>query len=74
MSDVFLFLIGPLLVLTAVIVAKLIDYRWPECRHDYGDWYSFPSEHSYVQQRQCKKCQFVYTYQERKIGHEQQHQ
>jgi hypothetical protein len=24
-----------------------------------------------VQQKQCKKCQFVFTYQERKIGHEQ---
>jgi len=71
MNDVLLFLIGPVLVLTGIVVIAVFEYFRSECRHDYDEWYSFPSEHSYVQQKQCKKCKFIYTYQERKMGHEQ---
>ena len=71
MNDVFLALLGPVLIIVGVVVGGVIDHFRTDCKHEYGDWYSFPSEHSYVQQRQCKKCQFTYTYQERKIGHEQ---
>ena len=71
MNDMLLFLTGPVLVICGVAVAAIWEYFRIDCKHEYGDWYSFPSEHSYVQQRQCKKCQFTYTYQERKIGHEQ---
>lgn len=70
MNDVFLALLGPVLIIACVLISHVIDKVRTDCNHEYGDWYSFPSEHSYVQQRQCKKCQFIYTYQERKIGHE----
>lgn len=53
------------------VVAGVIDHFRTDCKHEYGDWCSYPDEHAYVQQKQCKKCQFTYTYQERKIGHEQ---
>ena len=70
MSDMFLFSIGPMLIIIGVVIASIIDHFRSECRHEYSDWHSYPDEHAYVQQKQCKKCQFVYTYQERKIGHD----
>jgi hypothetical protein len=72
MNDVLLFLTGPVLVLVAVVAAKIIEHHTTECRHDYDDWEPCSTEHAYVQQKQCKKCKFIYTYQERKIGHEHQ--
>ncbi len=72
MNDMFLFLMGPVLVICGVAVAAVFEYFRSECRHDYDDWEPFQSEHAYVQQKQCKKCKFIYTYQERKIGHEHQ--
>ena len=71
MNDVLLFLTGPVLVICAVAVVTVFEYFRTECKHEYGEWCSYPDEHAYVQQKQCKKCQFTYTYQERKIGHEQ---
>ena len=70
MNDMLLFLTGPVLVICAVAIAAIFEYFRNECRHDYDEWYLFSNEHAYVQHRQCKKCKFIYTYQERKIGHE----
>ena len=68
MNDVILALIAPALVVVGVAFLKSIEHFWPECRHDYGDWDGSETEFAFIQQRKCKKCQFVYTYQERKIN------
>ena len=70
MNDMLLFLTGPVLVICAVAIAAVFEYFRNECRHDYDEWQPCSNEHAYVQQKQCKKCKFIYTYQERKIGHE----
>jgi len=70
MSDMFLFLTGPVLVICAVAVAAIWEHFRSECRHEYSDWHNFTTEHAYVQQKQCIKCQYVFTYQERKLGHD----
>ena len=71
MNDVLLFLTGPVLIIACVVIANVIESVRTDCKHDFSEWHSYPDEHAYVQQKQCKKCQFVFTYQERKIGHEQ---
>ena len=70
MNDMLLFLTGPVLVICAVAVVAIFEYFRTDCKHEYGDWQQWITDHAYVQQRECKKCKFIYTYQERKIGHE----
>ena len=70
-DDMILVLGIPIAVFSAVLVVKIFEEFVVDCRHDFSEWCSYPDEHAYVQQKQCKKCQFVFTYQERKIGHEQ---
>ena len=71
MNDLWLMLLGPVLIAGIAGFVWLFDHFFGDCQHDFSEWCSYPDEHAYVQQKQCKKCQFVFTYQERKIGHEQ---
>jgi len=67
MNDLWLMLVGPVLFVGVAAFVWLLDHFFGDCRHDYGDWQSWSTDHAYVQQKQCKKCQFVYTYQEKKL-------
>ena len=70
LNDLLLVALLPAIIILVWVGCLIYEHYSTDCRHEYDEWYSFPSEHSYVQQKQCKKCKFVYTYQERKIGHE----
>ena len=71
MNDMFLVVFLPIVVILLGAIFTVIERRAvDDCKHEYSDWYPYITEHAYVQQKQCKKCQFIYTYQERKIGHE----
>lgn len=70
MNDMFLVVFLPIVVVLLGAIYTVIEKRVDDCKHDFSEWCSYPDEHAYVQQKQCKKCQFVFTYQERKIGHD----
>jgi hypothetical protein len=71
MNDMLLVMLLPIVIVLLGAIYTVIDRRAEDCKHDYSDWHNFTTEHAYVQQKQCKKCQYVFTYQERKMGHEQ---
>ena len=70
MNDLLLVALLPAIIILVWVGCLIYEHYSTDCRHDYDDWEPFQSEHAYVQQKQCKKCKFIYTYQERKIGHE----
>ena len=69
-NDILLVALAPILVILGWMFFLIYEHYSTDCRHEYGDWESFSDEHAYIQQKQCKKCKFIYTYQERKMGHE----
>ncbi len=71
MDDLLLIASIPTIVILIWVGCLIYEHYSTDCRHDYDEWYFFSHEHAYVQQKQCKKCKFVYIYQERKLGHEQ---
>lgn len=71
MNDMFLVLGIPLAVFCAVVVVKVFEELIVDCRHEYDEWQSWTTEHAYVQQKQCKKCKYIYTHQLRKMGQEE---
>lgn len=70
MNDLWLMLIGPVLFAGVAGFVWLFDHFFGDCRHDFDEWEPCSTEHAYVQQKQCKKCKFIFTYQERKLGHD----
>jgi len=70
MDDLLLVALIPTIVILIWVVCLMYEHYSVDCRHDYDEWQPWSTEHAYVQQKQCKKCKFIYTYQERKMGHE----
>jgi len=70
MNDLFLVVFLPIVVVLLCAIYAAIDKHVDGCWHDYDEWQSWTTEHAYVQQKQCKKCKYIFTYQERKMGHE----
>ena len=73
MNDLLLVALLPGIVILVWVGCLIYEHYSTDCRHEYGDWFFHMTDYAYVQQKQCKKCQFTYTYQERKIGHEYKH-
>ena len=67
MDDMMLVFGVPFAIFCAVAVIKVFEELIVDCRHDYDEWQSWTTEHAYVQQKQCKKCKYIFTYQERKM-------
>ena len=74
MNDIFLVFTIPILVVLLGAIYKLLDSYFESkdsntsnCKHEYSEWNAFTTEYAYVQQKQCNKCKYVYTYQLRKI-------
>jgi len=70
MDDLLLVASIPTIVILVWVVCLMYEHYSVDCQHDYSDWHNFTTEHAYVQQKQCKKCQYLFTYQERKLGHD----
>ena len=58
MNDLWLILIGPVLIAGAYAFAFLFDHFFGDCRHAFGMWETIEpkNESVYIQQRFCKKC------------------
>ena len=74
MNDMFLVVFLPIVVVLLGAIFTIIERRGErrvsDCNHEYDEWQHWVTDHAYVQQKQCKKCKFIFTYQERKIGHD----
>ena len=67
-NDLWLILIGPVLIAGAYAFAFLFDHFFGGCRHKWDSWDSETTEYAYVQHRKCVKCGYVETTQFRKMG------
>ena len=58
MNDLWLILIGPVLIAGVYAFAFLFDHFFGDCRHDWGMWETIEpkNESVYIQQRFCRKC------------------
>ena len=70
MNDMFLVVFLPIVIVLLGAIFTVIERRVSDCNHEYDEWQHWVTDHAYVQQKQCKKCKFICTYQERKIGHD----
>jgi hypothetical protein len=67
-NDLWLILIGPVLIAGVYAFAWLVDHFFGDCRHEWSDWQSEVTEHAYVQHKECIKCKYVFTTQLRKMA------
>ena len=58
MNDLWLILIGPVVIAGVYAFAFLFDHFFGDCRHAFGMWETIEpkNESVYIQQRFCKKC------------------
>jgi hypothetical protein len=58
MNELWLVLVGPILIAGIYGFAWLVEHYFGECRHDFGMWETIEpkNESVYIQQRFCKKC------------------
>lgn len=66
-NDLWLILIGPILMAGTAGFVWLLDHFFGDCRHEWNDWQQEVTEHAYVQHKECLKCKYVFTTQLRKI-------
>lgn len=70
MNDLWLILIGPILLAGTAGFVWLLDYFFGDCYHKWDKWTSESTEFAYVQHRACLKCGYLETTQYRKMGYE----
>ena len=66
-NDLWLMLIGPVLIAGVAGFVWLLDHFFGDCRHKWDNWTAETTEHAYVQHRKCIKCGYLQTEQFKKV-------
>jgi len=68
-NDLWLMLLGPVLIAGVCGFVWLFDRFFGDCQHKWGIWEREPdTDFAMVQSRVCKKCQMHQIHQARKMG------
>ena len=66
-NDLWLMLLGPVLIAGIAGLVWLFDRFFGDCQHKWDGWQPDVEEYAYVQHRKCVKCGFIQTHQLRKM-------